>query len=45
MFIVNINWLQYPLKVKKGIATTNAFQKLLSEPNCRPNKIWVDKVS
>ena len=22
---------------------TNAFQKVLNEPNCKPNKIWVDK--
>ena len=34
-----------PLKGKKGIATTNAFQKILDESNHKPNKIWVDKSS
>ena len=33
------------LKDKKGIAITNAFQKILDESNCKPNKIWVDKGS
>ena len=32
-----------PLKDKKGITITNAFQKLLDELNRKPNKIWVDK--
>ena len=40
-----------PLKHKKGIAITNAFQKILKESNSskakskgrKPNKIWVDK--
>ena len=32
-----------PLKDKKGISIVNAFQKLLQEPNRKPNKIWVDK--
>ena len=32
-----------PLKDKKGITTTNAFQKILKESNRKPNKIWVDK--
>ena len=31
-----------PLKDKKGIAFTNAFQKILKESNKKPNKIWVD---
>ena len=31
------------LKDKKGIAITNAFQKILDESNRKPNKIWVDK--
>ena len=31
------------LKDKKGITITNAFQKILDESNCKPNKIWVDK--
>ena len=36
-----------PLKdkncLKKGLTITNAFQKVLRGPNCKPNKIWVDK--
>ena len=32
-----------PLKNKKGITITNAFQKTLDQSNCRPNRIWVDK--
>ena len=34
-----------PLKSKKGIAITNAFQKVLNESKRKPNKIWVDKGS
>ena len=34
-----------PLKDKKGITITNAFQKILKESNRRPSKIWVDKIS
>ena len=34
-----------PLKHKKGITITNAFQKILDECNRKPNKIWVDKGS
>ena len=34
-----------PLKDKKGITVTNAFQKNLDESNCKPNKIWVGKGS
>ena len=34
-----------PLKYKKGIKITNAFQIFLAESNCKPNKIWVDKGS
>ena len=30
-----------PLKGKKGIAITNAFQKILKESNRKSNKIWV----
>ena len=33
------------MKDKKGIAIINAFQKILKESNCKPNKIWVDKGS
>ena len=34
-----------PLKGKKVITITNAFQKSLEESNCKPNKIWGDKGS
>ena len=34
-----------PLKDKKGITITNAFQKFLDESNCKPNKIFMDKGS
>ena len=34
-----------PLKDKKGITITNAFQKVLDKSNRKPNKIWVDKGS
>ena len=34
-----------PLKDKIGITITHAFQKILDESNCKPNKIWVDKGS
>ena len=34
-----------PLKDKKGITITNAFQKILDCSNRKPNKIWVDKGS
>ena len=32
-----------PLKDKKGISIVNAFQKILKESKCKPNKIWVNK--
>ena len=35
-------WL-IPLKDKKHITITNAFQKILDKSRCKPNKIWVDK--
>ena len=34
-----------PLKDKKGISIVNAFQIILKQSNCKPNKIWVDKGS
>ena len=34
-----------PLKDKKGITITNAFQKILDCSNRKPNIIWVDKGS
>ena len=33
------------LKDKKGITIINAFQNILDESNCKPNKIWVGKGS
>ena len=33
------------MKDKRGIAITHAFQKVLDECNCKPNKIWVYKSS
>ena len=40
----NYAWV-VPLKNKKGITITKAFQKILKESNRKPNKIWVDKGS
>ena len=37
--------LVIPLKNKKGITITNAFQKILDESNRKPNKTWVDQGS
>ena len=34
-----------PLRDKISITITNAFQKVLKESDCKPNKIWVDKGS
>ena len=34
-----------PLKDKKGITITHAFQKILKESTRKPNKIWIDKGS
>ena len=34
-----------PVKDKKGITVTNAFQKISGESNCKRNKISVDKCS
>ena len=34
-----------PLKDKKDITITHAFQKILKESDRKSNKIWVDKVS
>ena len=33
------------LKTKKGMAITNAFQKILDESSCKRNKKWVDNGS
>ena len=40
----NYAWV-IPLKDKKVIIITNAFQKRLKESNKKPKKIWVDKGS
>ena len=49
LFCVIANYSKYawviPLKDKKGITFSNAFQKLLKEGNCKPNKVWLDKGS
>ena len=34
-----------PIKNKKGVIMVNAFQKILTESDREPNKIWVDKGS
>ena len=34
-----------PLKNKKGIRITDAFQKILKKSNKKPSKIWVEKGS
>ena len=34
-----------PLKDKKGVTITNAFQKILDKPGRKPSKIWVDEES
>ena len=35
-------WKRHPLKDKKGITITNAFQKFLNESKRKPNKILED---
>ena len=35
-------WVK-PLKDKKGETVLNAFIKIVSEYNCKPNKLWVDQ--
>ena len=34
-----------PLEDKKGIGIVNAFNKIINQPNRKPNKIWVDQGS
>ena len=34
-----------PIKDKKGTSIVNAFKKILSDSNRKPNKIWVDQGS
>ena len=45
LFVIDIYskcaWV-IPLKDKKGITITNAFQKNLDKSKRKPNKIWVD---
>ena len=48
LFVIDLfskySWV-LPLKIKKGITITNAFQKMLGESRRKPNKIQVDKGS
>ena len=44
IFSGNVHGL-FPLKNKIGITITNAFEKILDESKCKPNKAWVDKGS
>ena len=44
LLIFSVNMLGYTFD-KKGITSTNDFQKILDESNCKPNKIRVDKGS
>ena len=37
-------WI-FPWTYKKGIKTTNGFQKILDKSGHKSNKIWVDKGS
>ena len=37
-----VGWV-VPLKDKKGVSIVDAFQKILDDPNRKPNIIWVDK--
>ena len=48
MFYVNDIYSKYawvPLRDKKGITTTQAFQDIVVEFASKPNKIWVEKGS
>ena len=42
IFSMNMHGL-FLWQIKKGITVTNAFQKILDESSCKPNKIWVHK--
>ena len=44
VFKVNIHGLLL-WKMKKGITITKAFQEILDEPGCKPNKMLVDRGS
>ena len=44
MFSVNIHGV-FLWKTKRVLTITKAFQKILDESSCKPNKIWVDKGS
>ena len=47
LYVIDINsklWI-IPLKDKKEITITKAFQKILKESNRKPNRTWVDKGS
>ena len=43
IFVVNTRGLFIPLKVKKSITITTAFQNFLDESGCKTKKIWADK--
>ena len=43
-FCTNFAWVK-PLKDKKGETVLNAFIKILSESNRKPNKLWIDRGS
>ena len=48
LFYVNDIYSKYawvPLRDKKGITTTQAFQDMVVEFASKPNKIWVEKGS
>ena len=45
MDVYNPEECDVPVKDKKGITITNAFQKVLNKRGCKPNKISVDKGS
>ena len=42
MFPLNFTWGK-PLRDKKIKTVLNAFIKIVSESNCKPNKLWVDQ--
>ena len=48
MCVINIlskyTWV-VPLKDKKGVSISDAFQKILDDSNRKPNKIWIVKGS
>ena len=45
IYIFSLHAWIVPLKDKKGVTITYAFQKILDDSNRKPNKIWIDKGS